>query len=431
MIPDAPEDAQAYFQDPLSVFDSLVDPMMLLPDMGLGDFPPMDNPPPLPLNVPGCNAIGVDGTGGLHAGQPVGQPAIHDNGLLHGENGGPGSLYEKLTANPLAGIPPPTHLAYASPYLTTPMGAANSPSSLMMSTDSSWMHSTKPRRRRSTYASPTLGAMNLGTAHLAPYMSSPVMGMTGFGMPAMGLYPGSPQMHLSGPPSMMCPVPNMPLYYSTVAPSLPMMPMMSPLTRAVKFPMAPLASNTAVPSSGPTGGKIPLVLPCHLQQQMRDSSVSRDSPLARDNPLANSAAPNVLSVVTSGYATPLSQHGSRLSSLIASRCSSVAPDSSVSSSASHRWFTEMTATKNLFLTEAEAIDFSNVTVLELKQLLRKFGLNSAGKKVQLTERIREIAKYLRSESGQTKRARLDTVESTATELPVAGDSAVEQTQVVA
>ena len=83
----------------------------------------------------------------------------------------------------------------------------------------------------------------------------------------------------------------------------------------------------------------------------------------------------------------------------------MSPDSSVShTSSSTAWFSAMTATKDSFLAAASALDYSNVTVLEMKQLLRRFGLNSTGKKVQLMERIREIEGFLKSEHRERKAA---------------------------
>jgi hypothetical protein len=57
----------------------------------------------------------------------------------------------------------------------------------------------------------------------------------------------------------------------------------------------------------------------------------------------------------------------------------------------------MSATKDRFLQDVHGLDFGNVTVLELKQVLRKFGLNSTGKKAELVERISEISNYLQAE----------------------------------
>ena len=65
----------------------------------------------------------------------------------------------------------------------------------------------------------------------------------------------------------------------------------------------------------------------------------------------------------------------------------------------------MSATKDKFLSDVENIDFTNVTVLELKQILRKFGLNSTGKKAQLVERITEISTFLKTEG--RKRAKIE------------------------
>lgn len=65
----------------------------------------------------------------------------------------------------------------------------------------------------------------------------------------------------------------------------------------------------------------------------------------------------------------------------------------------------MSATKDRFLKDVASLDLSNVTVLELKQILRRFGLNSTGKKAQLIERIMEISNYLKTEG--RKRVKLD------------------------
>ena len=267
------------------------------------------------------------------------------------------NLYEKIATQ-----------AVNSPSLSTTAMAPNSPmmfpyspqlmgspSALMMGNEPAWMHSTRTRRRRSAHASPAMGYVPL------------------MGSPAMSYAPG---MYTTSPPMQMAHMPGM--YYG--APASPAMNV------TVKLPMAPLTpTNTAAKANaaGNTGQKVPLMLPCHLLS----AGITNNCP-------SNEMASNV-------------------SSGVPSRASSVAPGSSVSnysasSASSSSWFTQMSATKDQFLTEAAALkDFANVTVMEMKQLLRKFGLNSTGKKVQLMERIREIEAFLRSESKKQQKPRAE------------------------
>lgn len=49
-----------------------------------------------------------------------------------------------------------------------------------------------------------------------------------------------------------------------------------------------------------------------------------------------------------------------------------------------------------FLKEANAIDEENITIIEIKQLLRRFCINATGKKVALMERIRKLQSYFHS-----------------------------------
>lgn len=58
---------------------------------------------------------------------------------------------------------------------------------------------------------------------------------------------------------------------------------------------------------------------------------------------------------------------------------------------------DIQSTKKDFLKRAEEIDYSNVTVVELKNFLREFHQASGGKKADLMERIRYICNYLRGE----------------------------------
>lgn len=334
-------------------FDSFVDPSMLLPEdvgfdsLSANDFAVMDSIPDLPTEIPPVNA--------------------------GSSKEGPGSLYEKLRTTPsvvpgsptvmMSPIPgSPTLYPYGSPF------SMGSPSSLMMSTggsDTSWMHSNRPRRRRSNYTSPMM-MMSSQPTPTSPYLNSFAPYLPPYGNPMIPAYPHAPFM---------------------------MAPPMSPMNVTVKLPMAPLTPTNY--SNGNNDGsssalKIPLVLPCHLQQQ--------------DQQAQNTVAPNV-----SKLQTCLSS--STISSGVPSRCSSIAPNSSISSrsiASSQRqqnWFTEISATKDRFLRDVDGIDFTNVTVLELKQILRRFGLNSTGKKAQLVERIKEISKYLKTEG--KKRVKLD------------------------
>lgn len=330
-----------------SYFDSFVDPsMLMLPeDVNFAsDLAVMDPIPTLPSEIPPPSSSSDDNDGGEKA----------------------GSLYEKLTTTPT--LTPGSPCLPSSPSLypfTSSPYTMGSPSSLAMSAnlDASWMISNRPRRRKSNYASP-------GLAHGQFIMSSPsqmALGFNGLNMPygsPMLPYQGGYMMGMGGPP-------------------------MSPMNVVVKLPMAPLTPTNL--NSSNSSVKVPLVLPCHLQQQ----SLSQ-----------NSAAPNVSKMQ--------SNMDSGLSSGVPSRCSSIAPNSSISSRSSattssthsQNWFTEMSATKDRFLKDVAALDLSHVTVIELKQVLRKYGLNSTGKKVQLVERIREISNYLKVEG--KKRAKIET-----------------------
>lgn len=50
-----------------------------------------------------------------------------------------------------------------------------------------------------------------------------------------------------------------------------------------------------------------------------------------------------------------------------------------------------------FLDEAASIDEENITIIEVKQLLRRYSINATGKKTVLMERIRRLQEYLKVE----------------------------------
>lgn len=58
------------------------------------------------------------------------------------------------------------------------------------------------------------------------------------------------------------------------------------------------------------------------------------------------------------------------------------------------WWQEMLRARSIFLEDTRGMDWENITVIELKRLLRKYGLNSTGKKTLLIERVKEAMKKL-------------------------------------
>ena len=58
------------------------------------------------------------------------------------------------------------------------------------------------------------------------------------------------------------------------------------------------------------------------------------------------------------------------------------------------WVNEMLKSRLLYLDETKDIDWENITVVEMKSLLRKYGLNSQGKKTLLADRIKEARQRL-------------------------------------
>lgn len=376
------------FNDPAFYnFDSFVEPSMLLPEDVNYDFSLIDSIPALPSEIPSASASSTDANSSAGSAKTAA-----------------GSLYDKLTSNTSSSGSPLPSSPSLYPYIGGSPYSMGSPSSLMMSTgggadmggvssgytDPNWMHSNRPRRRRSTYASPSLMPQNLYQNN--PYMTAAAAAMgpvspMGFNA-ALNMPYGNPMM-------------SSPLYHSH--PHYMMAPPMSPMNFTVKLPMAPMAPLTPTNyNSSSNGVKIPLVLPCHLQQQQQQHQ--------------NSAAPNISKLQTS-----ITSASSVCSSGVPSRCSSIAPNSSISSRSSQaqqNWFAEMSLTKDRFLKDVEGLELNNVTVVELKQILKKFGLNSTGKKVQLVERIKEISAFLKTE-GSRKRAK---VEESSTVAPLSSNA---------
>ena len=58
------------------------------------------------------------------------------------------------------------------------------------------------------------------------------------------------------------------------------------------------------------------------------------------------------------------------------------------------WVNEMLKSRLFYLEETKDIDWENITVIEMKSMLRKFGLNSQGKKTVLADRIKEARRRL-------------------------------------
>lgn len=61
------------------------------------------------------------------------------------------------------------------------------------------------------------------------------------------------------------------------------------------------------------------------------------------------------------------------------------------------WMADFAAHRAAFLADFGVLDFSNITVIEMKALLRKYGLARTGKKVELEDRIRQVAQFLQDQ----------------------------------
>jgi hypothetical protein len=58
---------------------------------------------------------------------------------------------------------------------------------------------------------------------------------------------------------------------------------------------------------------------------------------------------------------------------------------------------DFAAHRTAFLRDYAKLDFENITVVEMKSLLRKYGLARTGKKVELEDRIRQVASFLQNQ----------------------------------
>ncbi len=142
--------------------------------------------------------------------------------------------------------------------------------------------------------------------------------------------------------------PQMGRFYTAMASSAPpyshhQMGGGSPLMRhqpMLKVPVSPSASTAYSPRMRPAT----LVLPCFLNQ---DNAVVPQGPLSYEMPAPSSY-----------------------------------------------WEDTLTNARS-FLREADAIDEDNITILEIKQMLRKYCINATGKKHVLLERIRKLQAYFR------------------------------------
>lgn len=62
------------------------------------------------------------------------------------------------------------------------------------------------------------------------------------------------------------------------------------------------------------------------------------------------------------------------------------------------WWAEMLRSRKSFLHDTTDVDWENITVIELKRILRKYGLHSVGKKTVLVERIQTAHQQLQAMS---------------------------------
>lgn len=141
----------------------------------------------------------------------------------------------------------------------------------------------------------------------------------------------------------------------------------------LKVPMP--AVNRTQPDAGHGHAEpmVPLMLPCANDEDVKpspDSTSATATATANANANANASA------------------------------SSTSPESLSLPPQSLDYFTQMELTRDQFLKEASSLDFSNVTVLEMKKLLRKFSLNATGKKAALQERILSTMTRLKNLTGR-------------------------------
>jgi hypothetical protein len=70
------------------------------------------------------------------------------------------------------------------------------------------------------------------------------------------------------------------------------------------------------------------------------------------------------------------------------------------------WLLEFASHRASFLKDFKRVDFENVTVIELKGLLRRYGIARAGKKVELEERVKQVAEFLEQQIAKEEAIRL-------------------------
>lgn len=66
------------------------------------------------------------------------------------------------------------------------------------------------------------------------------------------------------------------------------------------------------------------------------------------------------------------------------------------------WLADFAAHRAAFLQDYHQLDFENVTVVEMKAMLRRYGIARAGKKHDLEERLKQIAIFLQTQIEKEK-----------------------------
>lgn len=93
------------------------------------------------------------------------------------------------------------------------------------------------------------------------------------------------------------------------------------------------------------------------------------------------------------------------------------------------WMANFAAHRAAFLQDYSKIDFENVTVVELKALLRKYGVARAGKKVELEDRLRQIAAFLEKQIAREKGGVEESTANVEMEQKALDDKAVQEASV--
>jgi hypothetical protein len=241
---------------------------------------------------------------------------------------------------------PPSGLAYAqtSPYLE--WGATATSPGLMSAADPyAWM-SGRPKR----------------SASFGFPMASPPMLYQQNGFPQMGMFgaagPQSPQFGFVNPMFMV----------SQPAPKLPVQA------------LPPRAEAPAAESRGGAGVMMaPLVLPVDLGKRKAAPADPEIDPTAISN------------AISAALSRKTDEAGCSPSSSASSMSASGIP--AAASQLDNMRLYE--STFQSFVKEEAAIDYDNVTVIELKKLLRKYHLAATGKKDELIQLVQDVAKFLK------------------------------------